>query len=233
MRFLRALNDELRATVHEVERLTPTIVEVVVRAPLAARALPARASSTACRTSRRWRARDRRHAARDGRPRAHRRMGRPRAGARLDDRARDGRLVRPVRAAQAGRAGRAHGADRARRPRSRRTRPWCSSGGGLGNAVLFSIGAGVARRGIARAVFRRLQEACIDRYKVAEIEAAADVVVWCCDEAPGFTPTRPQDRTLRRQHRAGDGTRTRPARWASSRSRCTTPIASSPSAPTA
>ena len=32
------LNDELRATVHEVVRLTPNIVEVVVRAPLAARA---------------------------------------------------------------------------------------------------------------------------------------------------------------------------------------------------
>jgi hypothetical protein len=28
---------------------------------------------------------------------------------------------------------------------------------------------------------------------VAEIEAAADVVVWACDEAPGFTPGRPQD----------------------------------------
>ena len=36
----------------------------------------------------------------------------------------------------------------------------------------------------------------IDRYKVAEIEAAADVVVWCCDEAPGFAPTRPQDRAF-------------------------------------
>src|SRR2546422_11554756 len=32
------LDDELRATVHEVNRLTPTIVEVVVRAPMAARA---------------------------------------------------------------------------------------------------------------------------------------------------------------------------------------------------
>jgi hypothetical protein len=29
-----------------------------------------------------------------------------------------------------------------------------------------------------------------DRYKVEEIERAADVIVWCCDEAPGFTPTR-------------------------------------------
>jgi len=35
-----------------------------------------------------------------------------------------------------------------------------------------------------------------DRYKVAEIERAADVIVWCCDEAPGFAPTRPQDRTF-------------------------------------
>jgi hypothetical protein len=36
----------------------------------------------------------------------------------------------------------------------------------------------------------------IDRYKVDEIERAADVIVWCCDEAPGFTPERPQDRTF-------------------------------------
>ncbi len=36
----------------------------------------------------------------------------------------------------------------------------------------------------------------IDRYKVADIEAAADVVVWCCDEAPGFAPARPQDRAF-------------------------------------
>ncbi|HYX62934.1 MAG TPA: FAD-dependent oxidoreductase, partial [Burkholderiales bacterium] len=35
--FLAALNSELRAVVHEVRRLTPTIVEVVLRAPVAAR----------------------------------------------------------------------------------------------------------------------------------------------------------------------------------------------------
>src|SRR5207253_12464 len=35
--FFAALDNELRPTVHEVKRLTPTIVEVVVRAPLAAR----------------------------------------------------------------------------------------------------------------------------------------------------------------------------------------------------
>ncbi len=36
----------------------------------------------------------------------------------------------------------------------------------------------------------------VDRYKVEEIKRAADVVVWCCDEAPGFVPDRPQDRTF-------------------------------------
>ena len=36
----------------------------------------------------------------------------------------------------------------------------------------------------------------IDRYKVADIEAAADTVVWCCDEAPGFAPQRAGDRSF-------------------------------------
>jgi hypothetical protein len=36
----------------------------------------------------------------------------------------------------------------------------------------------------------------VDRYKVEEIEKAADVVVWCCDEAPGFTPGRVQDKAF-------------------------------------
>ena len=35
-----------------------------------------------------------------------------------------------------------------------------------------------------------------DRYKIGEIEAASDVVVWCCDEEPGFSPDRPQDKTF-------------------------------------
>ena len=36
----------------------------------------------------------------------------------------------------------------------------------------------------------------IDRYKVAEIERAADAIVWCCDAAPGFAPDRGQDRAF-------------------------------------
>ncbi len=66
-------------------------------------------------------------------------------------------------------------------------------GGGLGNAVLFSIGQALRRAG-SKVLYFAGYKKLIDRYKVAEIEAAADVVVWCSDEPPGFTPDRPQDR---------------------------------------
>jgi NAD(P)H-flavin reductase len=69
------------------------------------------------------------------------------------------------------------------------------AGGGLGNAVLFSIGRAFRAAGsrvLYFAGYRRLE----DRYKVEEIEAASDVVVWACDEAPGFAPGRPQDRAF-------------------------------------
>jgi NAD(P)H-flavin reductase len=69
------------------------------------------------------------------------------------------------------------------------------AGGGLGNAVLFSIGAAFRAAGSKVLYFAGYKKR-IDRYKVAEIEAAADVVIWCCDEAPGFEPTRPQDRAF-------------------------------------
>ena len=46
--LLDRLNDELRAVVHDVIRLTPNIVEVVVKAPMAARAFKP-GSSTGCR----------------------------------------------------------------------------------------------------------------------------------------------------------------------------------------
>jgi NADPH-dependent glutamate synthase beta subunit-like oxidoreductase/NAD(P)H-flavin reductase len=68
-------------------------------------------------------------------------------------------------------------------------------GGGLGNAVLFSIGQAMRRAG-SKVLYFAGYKKVIDRYKIAEIEAAADVVIWCCDEAPGFAPTRPQDRTF-------------------------------------
>jgi len=66
-------------------------------------------------------------------------------------------------------------------------------GGGLGNAVLLSIGDALRRNG-SKVLYFAGYKKLVDRYKVAEIEQAADIVVWCCDEAPGFTPNRPQDR---------------------------------------
>ncbi|MFN9391387.1 MAG: FAD-dependent oxidoreductase [Betaproteobacteria bacterium] len=68
-------------------------------------------------------------------------------------------------------------------------------GGGLGNAVLFSIGQALRRAG-SRVLYFAGYKKMIDRYKVEEIEAASDVVVWCCDEGPGFPPGRPDDRSF-------------------------------------
>ena len=68
------------------------------------------------------------------------------------------------------------------------------AGGGLGNAVLFSIGQQLRAQGsrvLYFAGYKKLQ----DRYKIEEIEAAADAIIWCCDEAPGFPPSRPQDKS--------------------------------------
>ena len=70
-------------------------------------------------------------------------------------------------------------------------------GGGLGNAVLFSIGAAHRAAG-SKVIYFAGYKALRDRYKVPEIERAADVIIWCCDEAPGFPPNpdRPQDRSF-------------------------------------
>jgi NADPH-dependent glutamate synthase beta subunit-like oxidoreductase/NAD(P)H-flavin reductase len=71
------------------------------------------------------------------------------------------------------------------------------AGGGLGNAVLFSIGQAFRAAG-SKVLYFAGYKKVIDRYKVADIEAAADVVIWCCDEEPGFhlanRQLRPQDR---------------------------------------
>ena len=68
-------------------------------------------------------------------------------------------------------------------------------GGGLGNAVLFSIGQAFRSVG-SKVLYFAGYKKIIDRYHVEDIERAADLVVWCCDEEPGFTPTRAQDKTF-------------------------------------
>ncbi|TCS60637.1 FAD-dependent oxidoreductase [Varunaivibrio sulfuroxidans] len=68
------------------------------------------------------------------------------------------------------------------------------AGGGLGNAVLFSIGQALRKAG-SKVLYFAGYKSPDDRYHVPNIEAAADAIVWCADTAPGFTPNpdRPQD----------------------------------------
>jgi len=71
------------------------------------------------------------------------------------------------------------------------------AGGGLGNAVLFSIGKAMRAAGNRVIYFAGYRNA-VDRFKVEDVEAAADVVVWAVDRAPGAKPpatSRPQDRS--------------------------------------
>ena len=69
------------------------------------------------------------------------------------------------------------------------------AGGGLGNAVLFSIGRALRAAG-SRVLYFAAYRTLADRFKIDEIEAAADAVVWCSDEAPGITPTRAGDKAF-------------------------------------
>ena len=184
------LDDELRATVHAINRLTPTIVEVVVRAPLAARAfepgqfyrlqnyeaLAAKSEGTTLAME-----------------------GLALTGAWVD---RERGLLSTIVLEMGGssdlctllRPGEpvilmGPTGTPTELPKGETV---LLVGGGLGNAVLFSIGQGLRAAG-SRVLYFAGYKKLHDRYKVEEIEKAADVVVWCCDEAPGFIPGRPQD----------------------------------------
>ena len=191
--FFAGLNDELRATVHQVQRLTPTIIEVIVRAPMAARkfqpgqfyrlqnfeSLASVMSGTKLMME-----------------------GLALTGAWVDT---EKGLVSTIVLEMGGSSSLCS-----------RLRPGepvvlmgptgapteipkgqtvMLVGGGLGNAVLFSIGQAV-RAARSKVLYFAGYKKVEDRYKVSEIEAAADTIVWCCDEAPGFVPSRSQDRTF-------------------------------------
>jgi NADPH-dependent glutamate synthase beta subunit-like oxidoreductase/NAD(P)H-flavin reductase len=68
-------------------------------------------------------------------------------------------------------------------------------GGGLGNAVLFSIGQALREAG-SKVLYFAAYKGVGDRYHIDNIEAAADTIIWCCDEAPGFEPGRDGDKTF-------------------------------------
>jgi len=191
--FFSRLFDALTATVLKVERLTPNIVEVVVRAPLAAKRF---------QPGQFYRLQNFETYARSARATRLAMEGLALTGAWVD---RERGLISTIVLEMGG------------------SSDLCSllapgepvvlmgptgtpteipsdetvvlAGGGLGNAVLFSIGQAMRRAGCRVLCFAGYK-GIADRYKVEEIEAAADVIVWCCDEHPGFVPGRPQDRTV-------------------------------------
>ena len=71
-------------------------------------------------------------------------------------------------------------------------------GGGLGNAVLFSIGRALRAAG-SRVLYFAGYRRPSDVFKREELEAASDVLVWAVDPAPGVQPLptgRPQDKSF-------------------------------------
>ncbi len=184
------LDEELRPMVHEVVRLTPNIVEIVVKAPIAARAF---------QPGQFYRLQNYETLARrvDGTTLAM--EGLALTGASVD--AEKGLLSTIVleMGGSSDLCAQLHPGEPVILMGPTGTPTETPShetvllaGGGLGNAVLFSIGQQLRAAG-SRVVYFAGYKKIIDRYKVEEIEKAADVVVWCCDEAPGFTPGRVQD----------------------------------------
>ena len=69
------------------------------------------------------------------------------------------------------------------------------AGGGLGNAVLFSIALALKEKN-NRVIYFAGYRTPTDLFKRQEIEKACDVVVWSTDRGPTIPPARPQDRTF-------------------------------------
>jgi len=187
------LNEELRASVHAVNRLTPAIVEVIVRAPMAVRAF---------RPGQFYRLQNYETISRDADGTRLAKEGLALTGAAVD---RERGLLSTIVLEMGG------SSDLCAQlapgepvilmgPTGHPTEtPSGESvlliGGGLGNAVLFSIGQALRRNG-SRVLYFAGYKRAIHRYKVEEIERAADAIVWCCDEPPGFRAERAQDKAF-------------------------------------
>ncbi len=191
--FLARLNRDLRAVVHEVRRLTPRIVEVVLRAPVAARrfhpgqfyrmqnfeTLAQRVPGTTLAME-----------------------GLALTGAWVD---REKGFISVIALEMGGSADllaylrpgepvvlMGPTGTPTEIPRGENV---VLAGGGLGNAVLFSIGRALRAAG-SKVIYFAGYKQMSDRYRIEDIEASSDVVVWCCDEPPGFAPRRPHDRSF-------------------------------------
>ena len=191
--LMTRLDDELRPIVHAVNRLTPTIVEVVVRAPMAARAFAPGQFYRLQNYETLSRSADGTRLAKEGLALT---------GASVD---REHGLLSTIVLEMGGSsdlcAQLAPGEPVVLMgPTGTPTETPSGEtvlliGGGLGNAVLFSIGQALRANG-SRVIYFAGYKRAIDRYKIEEIERAGDVIVWCCDEAPGFRPDRPQDKAF-------------------------------------
>ena len=76
-------------------------------------------------------------------------------------------------------------------------------GGGLGNAVLFSIAKALRDNGNKVIYFAGYKKG-EDLFKREDIEAATDQVIWSTDMGAAIAPAPAAGRALPRQHRAGD-----------------------------
>ena len=70
------------------------------------------------------------------------------------------------------------------------------AGGGLGNAVLFSIARALKAQGNQVIYFAGYKNTA-DLFKREDIEAATDQVIWASDSGPEIAPHRPQDAHFR------------------------------------
>ncbi|HWE52643.1 MAG TPA: FAD-dependent oxidoreductase, partial [Bryobacteraceae bacterium] len=188
--LIAQLNDELRPTVHDVVRLTPNIVEVIVRAPIAARAfLPGQF----------YRLQNYEALAPRSKDTILGMEGLALTGASVDF---EKGLLSTIVLEMGGSSDlcallkpgepvilMGPTGTPSETPAKETV---LLAGGGLGNAVLFSIGQKLREEG-SRVIYFAGYKKIIDRYKVEEIEKAADLVIWVCDEAPGFTAGRVQD----------------------------------------
>jgi NAD(P)H-flavin reductase len=176
------LDDQLQAVVHEVNRLTPTIVEVVVRAPLASKKFT-RGSSTGCRTSRCSRVVEGTRLAMEGLAMTGAWTD-PEKGLLSMIALEMGASSKLICGAARGRAGGGDGPDRGA-DGDPEERDGAARGGGLGNAVLFSIGKALRANGCEVIYFAGYKHPS-DVFRVDDIEASADQVIWASDVGPAI-----------------------------------------------
>ncbi|MFI5301792.1 MAG: pyridine nucleotide-disulfide oxidoreductase, partial [Polyangiales bacterium] len=186
----RLFDQELRATVHEVNRLTPTIVEVIVHAPRAARGF---------QPGQFYRLQNFETDAIvvEGTPLIT--EGMALTGAWVDkergllstivlEMGSSSRLCSTLKKGQPVVLMGPTGAP-TEIPENENV---VLAGGGLGNAVLFSIGRALRQRG-CKVVYFAGYRSPDDVFRPTDIEEAADMVVWSCDRAPAPAARRTGD----------------------------------------